>query len=207
MTDGISRLRPTGRLLIIAVVAGSVAVALAIRILWPYDNIFVDGSVWFRGMDAWYHMRLVDNLVHNFPHMTAFDPFTWYPHGVEPPFHPLAGWLIAGAAMVAGGGAPSPAIINATGALFPAVLGALAIVPAYFIGRRLYGRLAGAVAAFLLAVLPGEFLSRSMLGFADHHVAEAFFATTTLLFLMLATERASSSGLTLRGLRRELSTT
>ncbi len=207
MTDTSPRLRPTGRLLTIAVVAGSVAVALAIRILWPYDNVFVDGSVWFRGMDPWYHMRLVDSLVQNFPHMTAFDPFTWYPHGIEPPFHPLAGWLIAGAAMLAGGGTPSPEVINTTGALFPAALGALAIVPAYFIGRHLYGRLAGAVAAFLLAILPGEFLSRSLLGFADHHVAEAFFATTTLLFLMLATERASSSGLTLQNLRRELSTT
>jgi oligosaccharyl transferase (archaeosortase A-associated) len=207
MTDKGARFRPTGRLLTITVVAGSVVVALAIRILWPYDNVFVDGSVWFRGMDAWYHMRLVDNLVHNFPHLTAFDPFTWYPHGVTPPFRPLTGWLIAGAAMLAGGGAPSPETIDTTGALFPAVLGAMAIVPAYFIGRRLYGRLAGAVAAFLLAVLPGEFLSRSLLGFADHHVAEAFFATTTLLFLMLATERASSCGLTLRGLSRELSTT
>ena len=207
MTHEGPRLRPTGRLLTIVVVAGSMAVALAIRILWPYDNIFVDGSVWFRGMDSWYHMRLVDDLVHNFPQLTAFDPFTRYPHGIEPPFHPLAGWLIAGGAMLAGGGSPSPEIIDKAGALFPAVLGALAIVPAYFIGRRLYGRLAGAVAAFLLAVLPGEFLSRSLLGFADHHVAEAFFAITTLLFLMLATERASSSGLTLRGLRRELSTT
>ena len=207
MTDKGARFRPTGRPLTIAVVAGSVAVALAIRILWPYDNVFVDGSVWFRGMDPWYHMRLVDNLVHNFPHLTACDPFTFYPHGIEPPFHPLAGWLIAGTAMLVGGGAPSPGTIDATGAIFPAVFGAMAIVPAYFIGRRLYGRLAGAVAAFLLAVVPGEFLSRSLLGFADHHFAESFFATTTLLFLMLATERASSSGVTLRGLRRELSTT
>jgi len=151
-----------------------------------------DSVVWFRGMDAWYHMRLVDNLVANFPHLTAFDPFTGYPNGIEPPFHPLTGWLIAGAAMVLGGGAPSTQLIDITGAFYPVVLGALTIVPAYFTARALFGRVAGVATAFMLAILPGEFLSRSLLGFADHHVTEAFFATWTLLFLVLATRRVAA---------------
>ncbi|MBN1855928.1 MAG: oligosaccharyl transferase, archaeosortase A system-associated [Dehalococcoidia bacterium] len=195
------------RLLTVLILVGCVAIAFAIRVLWPYNNVFVDGSVWFRGMDPWYHMRLVHNLIQNFPHLTPFDPYTYYPHGIIPPFRPLTGWLIAVPALILGKGAPSPQLVDTVGAVFPAVLGSLTVVPAYFIGRSLYGRLAGIVSAVILAVMPGEFLSRTMLGFADHHATESLFAALTLLFAMVATDRATSAGFTLRGMRAQLTTT
>ena len=187
------------------IIAVAFALALAIRIGWPFDSIFVDGNVWFRGMDAWYHMRLVDNFLANFPHTTAYDPFTWYPRGLEPPFHPLTGWLVGGLAFVMGGASPSAHTVDVAGALFPAMLGALIVVPTYFIGRRLFGSIAGAVGALLLAIAPGELLSRSLLGFADHHVSEAFFSAMTLMCVMYATQRASSADVRLAGLRSALS--
>ena len=197
-----SQLRPrfTGNdwLLTSAILLVSIAAALAIRILWPYDSIFVDGGVWFREMDAWYHMRLVDSLIHNFPHTTAFDPYTYFPNGINSVFHPLTSWLIAVPALLLGGGNPSPALVDACGAYMPPILGALTVVPVYFIGRHLYGRVAGAASAILIAILPGEFLSRSLLGFTDHHVAEAIFSTTALLFLMSALREASMVGVILR---------
>jgi oligosaccharyl transferase (archaeosortase A-associated) len=181
------------RLLTCGIILAAMAGALAIRIIWPYGTVFVDGNVWFREMDSWYRMRLVDNFIQNFPHVTAFDPYSFFPNGIKTTFHPLTSWLIALPALVLGGGHPSPALIDACGAYFPPVLGALTVVPVYFIGRHLYGRIAGATAAILIAILPGEFLSRSLLGFTDHHVTEAFFSTVTLLLLMYALRQADSA--------------
>ncbi len=181
------------RLLTCGIIFAAMAASLAIRIAWPYDTVFVDGNVWFRDMDCWYSMRLVDNFIHNFPFVTSFDPYSFFPHGIRPAFHPLTTWLIALPAMLLGGGNPSPALIDACGAYYPPVLGTLTIVPVYFIGRHLYGRIAGLVAAILVAILPGEFLSRSLLGFTDHHVTEAFFSTLTLLFLMIALREAGKA--------------
>lgn len=186
------------RLLTAGIILASIAAALAIRILWPFDTVFVDGNVWFREMDSWYRMRLVDNFVANFPHVTAFDPYSGFPNGIRAAFHPLTSWLIGVPALILGGGNPTPGLVDACGAYFPAVLGALTVVPVYFIGRHLHGRIAGAAAAILIAILPGEFLSRSLLGFTDHHVTEAFFSTVTLLFLMYALREAGKAGVVVR---------
>ncbi|MBN1152917.1 MAG: oligosaccharyl transferase, archaeosortase A system-associated [Dehalococcoidia bacterium] len=185
------------RLITSVIILASMAVALAVRILWPHDTVFVDGAVWFREMDSWYRMRLVDSFVHNFPSVTAFDPYSYFPHGIRATFHPLTTWLIGVPALILGGGNPSPELIDTCGAYFPPILGALTVVPVYFIGRHLYGRVAGATAAILIAILPGEFLSRSLLGFTDHHVTEAFFSTLVLLFLMLALREARNVGVVL----------
>jgi len=72
----------------------------------------------------------------------------------------------------------------------PAILGSLTIIPVYFIGKELFNRWAGVIAAALLVVLPGEFLHRSLLGFTDHHVAEVLFSTVSILFLIMAIKRA-----------------
>lgn len=201
-----SHQRPSlsGPLATVLVVGLAIAIALAIRIVWPYPNVAVDGAVWFREMDGWYHMRLVDSLLANFPHTTPFDPYTSYPHGIEPPFHPLTRWLIAVAAMILGGTSPSAHTVDVAGALYPTVLGAATIVPAYVIARRLAGPVAAAAAAVVLATMPGEFLSRSLFGFTDHHMTEAFFSTLTLLFLLLATQAAAADSVTLRSLRTGL---
>jgi dolichyl-diphosphooligosaccharide--protein glycosyltransferase len=60
----------------------------------------------------------------------------------------------------------------------------------YFIGKELFNRWAGVIAAALVVILPGEFLHRSLIGFTDHHVAEALFTTVFMLFLILAIKRA-----------------
>jgi len=165
-------------------------ISLYIRIALPYDQVFVNGSVWFKGTDAWYHMRLIENLVHHFPHRIFFDPYTFYPHGTTVPWPPFFDWLVAGVAWLVGLGLPTQHTIDVVGAYIPAILGTLTIIPVYFIGRELFNRWVGLLSATLVVILPGEFLNRSLLGFTDHHVAESLFTTVTILFLILAVKRA-----------------
>ena len=49
------------------IVALFFSVALYLRVVLPYDQVFVGDWIKFTGNDAYYHMRIVDNLVHNFP--------------------------------------------------------------------------------------------------------------------------------------------
>ncbi len=186
MNTAATRIHPTPTTITVIALLVIAGVSLFIRIALPYDQVFVDGSVWFRGIDPWYHMRLVDNILYHFPHRIAFDPYTYYPHGAVPFFRPLFDWLTASAAWLAGLGSPSQHTVDVVAAYLPPVLGTLIIIPTYFIGRELFNRWVGLLSAALLAILPGEFLGRSLLGFTDHHVAESLFSTVAMLFLILA---------------------
>ena len=79
---------------------------------------------------------------------------------------------------------------------YPAVLAALTIFPVYFIGKGLDNRSAGLLSAALIAILPGQFLTRSLLGFTDHHAMETLFSTIAMLFLILAIKSAREKEIT-----------
>ncbi|MFA5374692.1 MAG: oligosaccharyl transferase, archaeosortase A system-associated [Dehalococcoidia bacterium] len=170
--------------------------ALWLRVGPPHEGVLGGSYVLFAENDGWYNARLIENLVHHFPFRNSFDPYTLYPYGQEIPFAPFFDWSIALIIWVAGLGHPSADLIEKMSAYFPAVLGALTIIPVYFIGKELFNRNAGLLAAGLLAILPGEFLFRSILGFTDHHIAEALFSTTTMLFFIMAIKRAQESQIT-----------
>ncbi len=172
------------------VVAALCGIALYIRINLPYDRIFINDLVWFRETDAFYYMRHIENMVHNFPRFNSFDPYMLYPGGGTGLTRPMFGWIVAGAIRLFVGTSPAHHQIATVSAYMPAILGALTLIPVYFIGKELFSRWAGVLAAALLAILPGEFLHRSLLGFTDHHVAEALFSATAVLFLIMAVKKA-----------------
>jgi oligosaccharyl transferase (archaeosortase A-associated) len=166
------------------------AIALYIRIALPYEQVFVNGAVWFRETDAYYHMRNIENLLHHFPHFNSFDPYVLYPGGGGGPARPFFDWLVAGIILLVSLGSPTQHTIDVVGAYIPTILGTLTLIPVYFIGKELFNRWVGVISAALLAILPGEFMNRSLLGFTDHHVAEALFSTAAILFFILALNRA-----------------
>ncbi len=172
------------------ILAALFVISLYIRTSLPGPQIFVDGAVWFRETDAYYYMRNIETLVHNFPHYNAFDPYMLFPGGSGALSRPFFAWLVAGIILLTKGAASSLLSMEVMAAYMPAVLGSLTIIPVYFIGKELFSRWAGVIAAALLVVLPGEFLHRSLLGFTDHHVAEVLFSTTSILFLIMAVKRA-----------------
>jgi oligosaccharyl transferase (archaeosortase A-associated) len=167
--------------------AAMVLGAFLLRTMFLVDAVFPGGDVNYQESDAWYHMRLIDNLARNFPHRAVVDPYL----GLDAPkvaVPLLFDLLVAGVAWAIGLGAPSSRTVEVVGALIPPILGALTVIVVFLIGARLFDRRTGLVAAALLAIAPGQFLARSVLGFTDHHVAEAFLAALTILACLAALE-------------------
>jgi asparagine N-glycosylation enzyme membrane subunit Stt3 len=171
-------------------------VSLAFRISGPYNQIFVGDNIKYTQNDAYYYMRLVDNAANNFPHITQFDPYSIYPGGNNILNLSIFHWIIVFFAWIFGAGHPTQHLIDLIGAYLPAIMGALTVVPVFFIGKALFNKWAGVLAAGLVAILPGEFMSRSMLASSDNPVAEVFFTACALAFLIYAIKTASQNQLT-----------
>jgi oligosaccharyl transferase (archaeosortase A-associated) len=178
--------------IILAAICG---VSLYIRIALPYHQVFVNGQVWFLETDAYYYMRFIENLVHHFPHISHFDPYMVYPGGQIVGQRPFFAWLVSAIILLVRG-ASSLHTMEVIAAYVPASRGTLALLPVYFSGKELFNRWVGVISAALVAILPGEFLHRSLLGFTDHHVAEVLFSTTAVMFLIMAIKRAREREIT-----------
>ena len=176
-------------------------VALFIRVYFLYSLVFSDEWTRFTSNDAYFQMRLVDNLLHNFPRLTNFDPYLLYPFGIRIDNIHFFNWLLAGIIWLVGLGSPTQPLIDTIAVYYPSVLAALMVIPIYFIGKALFGRWVGILSAGLIAILPGEYLGRSALGSTDYHIAETLFTTTAMMFLILAIKTAHKKGLTLNNLR------
>ncbi|WP_135828371.1 oligosaccharyl transferase, archaeosortase A system-associated [Halorussus halobius] len=166
--------------------AAAMAFMLWVR-LQSYGNFVRDGEVFFSGNDPWYHFRQVEYTVQNWPATMPFDPWTYFPFGTSVgQFGTLFDQLVATAALVVGLGDPSSQLVAKTLLVAPPVFGALLVVPTYLIGKRLGGRIGGVFAAVVLALFPGTFLGRSLVGAADHNVAEPLFQSLAVLAMMVA---------------------
>jgi oligosaccharyl transferase (archaeosortase A-associated) len=175
--------------IIMAVIAG---ISLYIRIALPYDQVFVNGRVFFLETDSYWYMRNIEVLVQHFPHFNTFDPYVLFPPGTGGGglVRPFFAWLVSGVILLVTHGAATLHSMEAIAAYIPPILGTLVLIPVYFIGKELFNRWVGVMSAALVAIMPSEFLHRSLLGFTDHHVAEVLFSTTCVLFLIMAIKRA-----------------
>jgi oligosaccharyl transferase (archaeosortase A-associated) len=149
--------------------------------------------VYFSGNDAWYHLRQTTYTVHHWPTTMPFDPWTHFPYGTAVgQFGTLYDQLVATAAIIIGLGSPDQRTIALTLLFAPAILGTLTAIPIYFIGRRLGGRPGGLTSVLVLSLTSGGFLARSLVGFSDHHAAEAFFQSIAFLAVMVAVYAAKT---------------
>jgi len=168
--------------------------ALAVMMLYmlwvrfqSYDSVVRDDSVYFIGNDAYYHYRETMFAVENWLSTMPFDPWTQFPFGTSTgQFGTLFDQLIAAGILLLGLGSPGDRQSAILFAVAPAVFGMLCAVPVYYIGKRLSDRLGGLFAVLVLALLPGMFLLRSVVGFTDHHVGEVLFQSIAVLAMMVA---------------------
>ncbi len=142
-----TRSKLSAKFIIAILIALFLGIALYLRIYLPYDQVFSGEWIKFTGIDAYYQMYLVDNLAHNFPHLTGFDPYFIYPGGQGVGSIRFFNWLLAAIIWVIGLGSPTQHTVDVVGVYFPAILGALMVIPVYFIGKELFNRWDGVVAA------------------------------------------------------------
>ena len=171
-------MRRSDGLLLLAILC----VAAALRLWAPWDDVFAGNRVNFLETDSWYHVRLVENQVRNFPHRVTADPYAG-PDGQYVAVAPLLDTLIATVVVATQGTDASAAYIERVAAIVPAIAGVLAVVAVWALATGAFDRRAGLIAALLAAILPGHFLDRTLVGFVDHHALEVLFAFATMAAL------------------------
>src|SRR5271169_5550242 len=126
-----------------AVVAALCLVALIIRVVPRFDLVFQPGFVNFQETDAWYHVRVAENLVRHFPWRIEVDPYVAFGSVRDNPTPPFYDWLLGLIAWLAGMGKPSEALLHVIAAWYPAVLGAFIVVAVFLLAKLVFGLRAG----------------------------------------------------------------
>ena len=172
-------------------VALILAIAATLRLWAPWDDVLGSTRVNFLETDAWYHVRLAENQVRNFPHRVTVDPYA-SPNGQYVAVAPLFDVLVSTVVVMTQGTGASTQYIERVAALAPAVMGVLAVAAVWVVGTLAFGRRAGLIAGLLAAVLPGHFLDRTLVGFVDHHALEVLLSFATLAALTWALKTGQS---------------
>ena len=175
----------------------SILVSLKFRIMNPWNSVFT-WTVRLGGNDPWYYYRLIESTIHNFPYRIWFDPFTHYPYGSYTHFGPFLVYLGAISGMLTG--STSGESLRAVLAFIPAIGGVLVMLPVYILAREVFGKRVAVIAVIFTAIVPGQFLQRSILGFNDHHVWEVFWMTATMAAISYSYNRWSDDWLDRRNL-------
>ena len=147
----------------------------AIPVLYTPEN----GYIAIFDSDSWYTLRQVEVMVHAFPQYNWFDPMTAYPQGKYIDWGPLYPALAAVLSLVLGASTRSE-IISASQWLGP-LLGACMVPVMYFLGKVVWDRKAGILAAALVSFATFRLFFLSSYGFVDHHIAEVLLTTLFLL--------------------------
>ena len=162
--------------------AAILCVAATLRLWAPWDDVLGSDRVNFLETDAWYHVRLAENQVRNYPHRVTVDPYA-APNGQYVAVAPLFDAIVSTAVVLTRGTAASTPYIERVAALAPAVMGVLAVAVVWALATTAFDRRAGLIAGLLAAVLPGHFLDRTLVGFVDHHALEVLLSLSTLASL------------------------
>lgn len=155
-----------------------------------YANIKrADGSISFPSVDGWYHRRATIYTIENYPHTLNFDPYSGFDVGNQVgQFGTIFDWFLATVALLIGGGDPSTTTVDTILAFVPPLFAVATGAIIYILGARITTRWGGIAAVSILALTPGLFLSHSMVGFIDHHIAEVLLVALSLLCVVTFTQ-------------------
>ena len=159
--------------------------ALFVRSYFAYDISQSNGYLVSGGSDSYYWKRIIDYSTETGKQL-FWDPLTAYPDGIRNPRPPLYSMSVVVPGVIAQDLFGS--LSDAVGFMFiwsTAFWGSLTVIPTYFLGKETFGKRAGLVAAFFLAVMPSH-VQRSVLSNADHDSIILFFIVLTFYFLLKA---------------------
>ncbi len=180
-------------------IASALLTAFVVRIMWnviPAMNAAGTGE-WDMtgGSDPWYMKRAIDYILAQNSHF-IIDMDRAYPVGSINPRPPLFSWTLA-----LGGSLLNPFLDGDVHdaawwsiAGMPAVYGALTVLPIAATCRRFFGTGAGAIGAWLMALMPGH-VSHSTFALADHDAFVILFMSLGFYFWLCAVDKIGSDKL------------
>jgi Uncharacterized membrane protein, required for N-linked glycosylation len=125
--------------------------------------------------DISYNLRLVEQMLENFPSYPNFDPMTQYPYGAIVPWGPLFTFIATSLCAILG--ATTRPEIAAVVFAIPPILAAIIVPVMFYLGKVLSDWKTGIISAIFMSIVSGQVFYRSLFGFADHHIAEVLFST------------------------------
>jgi oligosaccharyl transferase (archaeosortase A-associated) len=178
----------TRMLLITGLLVIFIILVLWIRLL-PAELLGVTDPLNLAGSDdPLYNLRQIEQMIQNFPNYAWFDPMTLFPTGQTIHWGPMFIWICTSACLVAGA-TTRPEIISVA-LTIPPIMAAAMVPVTFFLVRKLMDWKAGLAAAFLIAVVSGQYFYRSLFGYLDHHIAEVLFSTIFILVYIIAIARS-----------------
>lgn len=169
-----------------AILVAIFALGFFARAYYGLEPATEDGFILSGGSDSYYHHYVITEATDTGDHH-FWDNMLNYPVGTRNPRPPLYDWSVS---LMGIGLSPffDGDTFTSTFYVFlfsTAFWGALTIFPTYYLGKEAFGRKAGLIAAFLLAIMPGH-IQRSVLTNADHDAITLFFIVTTFFFFLKA---------------------
>jgi asparagine N-glycosylation enzyme membrane subunit Stt3 len=140
------------------------------------------------GSDPYYNFRVIEYIL-QYHVQLVYDAALNYPLGSINPRNPFFHWLVVFFAEIL---SPIFGLNHAAYYVFEeldAVFGALLIIPVYLIGREIFGKKAGLLAAFLYTLMPSN-LSSGILSGGRMHTPELIFAFFAIYFFLKAIKHA-----------------
>lgn len=177
-------------------------IAFTIRLFplrWEIDPAAGSTQLHLSEFDPYFQYRFAEYVLKNGFISWAWptqwvDTQRWYPSGINVATGGLPGLPLTAAFLYS--------IISALGvnislmnfcAIFPAIMGALACLVIYFLGKDIGGKPVGLLAALFLALSP-SYIQRTQVGFFDDETIGIFALLLFMLLFLRAIERDRSSG-------------
>lgn len=125
--------------------------------------------------DPMYSLRQVEQMLANYPAYTWFEAMSLYPFGQDIPWGPLFTWITTTIVMISGAATRNE--ITSVALWIPPLMAAVMVPVMFILVRKFSDWKAGLCAAFLIAVVGGQYFFRALAGYLDHHIAEVLFST------------------------------
>ncbi len=161
-------------------------------------GVFIRLSPIFNGVylikefDPWAQYKTAEYILNNgYWEMAMWRDFqSWYPEGNA--FYNMYVGLPVTAVVVYQilSGLGFPVTLYDVCFIFPAFMGGLTCIVAYFLGKEVLDKKTGILAAFFLAFSPG-YMQRTVAGFFDNETVGVFSTLLTLLFFIRAVKKGS----------------
>lgn len=171
-------------ILLISAVIVVLIISFSIRVIPAYDVILGGETVNFASVDDYAYLYYIDDILANWPSHSETTSMRNFPEGMSTDRTrvPYSYFLASIAKAIP---APPEKVV----VWIPPALAILAILAIFFTARALFGNVVAIIAITLLSVMPGEFMSRTILGSIDQHCMEMFLSAITIMLFVFMLQR------------------